>query len=178
MMSLLVCLPRELKVKNEFWPLYDSALTSRLHLRYRREDILSVANQLSFKGGYSRFRAGTQKDTKMLESVQVFCFISPYWHRSGFERKHREPSDANKASTRCPSCQIYLPLISIYLGSEVSADSTTVQHGNEAEIVPIIFKTDVQTVSWIALKQTDTWKHPTKKQMKKYLYCVTTTGFG
>lgn len=71
-MGLLVCLPRALKVKNEFRPLYESALTSRLHLRNRREDVLSVANQLSFKGGNSSFRARTLKDVGICSRVLFY----------------------------------------------------------------------------------------------------------
>lgn len=75
MMGLLVCLPRELKVKNEFRPLYDSALTYRLHLQNRRKDVLSVANQLSFKGGYSSFRARTHNDAGIYSSVLLYFSI-------------------------------------------------------------------------------------------------------
>lgn len=70
--GLLVCLPRELKVKNELRPLYESALTSPLHLRNRREDVLSVANQLSFKGGNSSFWARTQKDVGIYSRVLFY----------------------------------------------------------------------------------------------------------
>lgn len=77
----LVCLSQELKVKNGtvLTTLGFHSLKKEFPFRHLgsicdtdANDIFSVANRLSFKGRHNSFRAGTQKDTKLLESIQVF----------------------------------------------------------------------------------------------------------